>query len=117
MINRQAVFTKVATHLLKQNAKSQDDEGCLYRGPGGTMCAIGCLIDDEHYSEHFNREGLADFSVRNALAQSLGCVLGERDMPLLRKLQKLHDNQSPEAWADSLRELADGHGLQMPGAP
>lgn len=51
-MNHQEVFTKVATHLLKQGrralfAEKNGFRSCAYRGDNGTKCAVGCLIKDE----------------------------------------------------------------------
>lgn len=46
----QEIFNKVATHLLTQGKRSVASDGsCMYRGPEGTKCAIGCLIEDDEY--------------------------------------------------------------------
>lgn len=37
--------------MLKQGKRSTNSEGCMYRGPEGTKCAIGHLIPDELYDE------------------------------------------------------------------
>lgn len=51
-MNIQEIFDTVSVHLLTQNEKSQESSfysSCLYRGPNGTKCAVGCLIKDEFY--------------------------------------------------------------------
>ena len=48
-MNIQEIFDTVSVHLLTQNEKSQESDfyrSCLYRGPNGTKCAVGCLIKD-----------------------------------------------------------------------
>ena len=54
-INGQSIFNKVLAHLRKQGVASQNTDGgtCLYRGPNGRSCAIGCLIPDDEYKEIF----------------------------------------------------------------
>ena len=54
----QADLNKMYDHLVKQGKKSvnvHEGIGCAYRGRGGTMCAVGCLISDQAYS--FKMEG------------------------------------------------------------
>ncbi len=45
----QQVFDQVATHLLTQNARSENEDGCQYLASNGQMCAAGCLIDENEY--------------------------------------------------------------------
>jgi hypothetical protein len=45
----QETFEKVSRHLFEQGRPSVESGTCLYRGPNGTKCAIGCLIPDELY--------------------------------------------------------------------
>lgn len=45
------LIDKIATHLAKQQKRSESKAGCAYRGKGGTMCAVGCLIPDELYTD------------------------------------------------------------------
>ena len=95
MTNQEA-FDKVTAHLLKQQVKSySQEEGCMYRGPNGTMCAVGCLIPDEDYRPKF--EGL---SVRPTKLQTthkgykeLAEAVGKLGVSpwLLYCLQRVHD--------------------------
>jgi len=69
-MSMQSVFTKVATHLLTQRAKSvgRDKEGeslCQYRGEGGRSCAIGCLIPDELYNQVYEGRSVGAFFTTN----------------------------------------------------
>ena len=41
---------QIATHLAAQRGQAVSaDKACRYRGDGGRMCAVGCLIPDEEY--------------------------------------------------------------------
>lgn len=106
------MFSKVQAHLLEQLEQSQNGGGdCLYRGPNGTMCAIGCLIKDEHYS--FELEGRS-FSGENgplafAVAKSCGYESGSElfsEYPFLigtlGRLQDIHDSFTPGMWKERL---------------
>ena len=44
------IVLKGVNHILQQNEKSQNAEGCLYRSDSGLKCAVGALIADEFYS-------------------------------------------------------------------
>lgn len=48
-LSMQDVFETVARHLYTQGKPALDNSQCLYRGPDGTKCAVGCLIPDEVY--------------------------------------------------------------------
>ena len=48
----QKTFDTMVDHLYKQGGPAINDiGGCLYRGPNGSKCAIGCLIPDEEYKD------------------------------------------------------------------
>jgi hypothetical protein len=128
-MDRQAIFDRVATHLLTQGRKSLRDNRCMYRGDDGTACAIGCLIPDEKYSTRF--EGLTPNSDpesfvtkldrKSALLQfkeTLADVAGattESDYEFLRSLQTIHDFNYPERWQSELISFAAIHGLDYSG--
>lgn len=110
----QAIFNKVAKHLLKQNAKSlsrgkNEDEygnpGCAYRGNKGMQCAFGCLITDKEYKpwmENVVSAGvLADSRCPDTLKRK---VKGSED--LVRNLQNVHDTYGVEEWPLQLKRLA-----------
>ena len=108
----QEIFNKVATHLLTQKVKSfGSDAGCLYRGPNGTSCAVGCLIKEEHYDPEIEGEAAVAIPVRLALSAS-GIPTTDETLSLLSELQLLHDESQPEAWPTDLAELAQELGLE-----
>ena len=114
-LTKQEVFDKVATHLLTQMEQSRSEAakgfskeptGCAYRGDGGKMCAVGCLIPDDIYDEEM--EGKISYSLfydfykfRELFDTS---VPATEITALLSALQKIHDCSNPSAW---LRELED----------
>lgn len=57
MRNFQADFETVAKHLFAQDKRSMNNNVCLYRGPGGTKCAIGVLISDADYNPEYDTGG------------------------------------------------------------
>ena len=113
-MNRQAVFTQVRDHLLRQGERSWGDTGsvtgastgCLYRGPDGLKCAIGCLISDEHYSRRIEFKSPASSLIREAVGLSLGCKISHDDASFLIKLQWLHDDVDPKDWSSELIAFA-----------
>ena len=99
----QVTFDRVAQHLLTQNKASQAYGKCLYRSPEGLMCAVGCLIKDEHYSERLENLDAGEHVVRNALLMS---DIREEDLDYLIQLQTIHDNYDPPMWKGKLEEYA-----------
>lgn len=121
-MTNQQIFDKVATHLLKQGAKSQQHTGeqptCAYRGENGMMCAVGCLIKDEDYRPAFEGYGVAaipnykeqcNFDVKflaDALSKAEIDVNSSDTVLLLSELQQLHDQTAPSEWPERLRYVA-----------
>jgi hypothetical protein len=105
-MTKQQLFDKVATHLLTQNRKATDGkEACLYRGPGGTMCAVGCLMTNAQYEE-FGRgyEGKPVMCFEIGHLRALG--VEDENQGLVKRLQTIHDFSYVDRWRDELRELA-----------
>ena len=113
-MNKQEVFNKVATHLIKQGQRSVDHEAaCLYRGPGNLMCAAGCLIEDEHYAPALENLLVRSTQVSRALTLS-GVPLDAHQM--VAALQELHDRNGPARWPKLLQELADDFNVEFEAA-
>ncbi len=121
-MNRQEIFDTVAKHLLTQNRQSVTLIcTCLYRGPEGLKCAIGCLIPDELYKPAIERhpvfslickpERLGYTQQQQADLAKLGFT---KDNELfLTRLQKIHDNYKPEEWHACLKTLAKIYNLSL----
>lgn len=114
LLSDQEIFTKVKNHLLTQNCKSYNpnikardgNSQCLYRGPNGTKCALGCLINDAYYSPDFEQNNISEF--REAMLAS-GIYIGATDCStyrLLHELQCLHDFKYVENWPMHLELIA-----------
>lgn len=117
-MNTQEIFTKVATHLLRQNSRSTsnvDTQGnaCLYRAPDGKQCAVGCLISDGHYCISLENLYVTQNPVIEALAKS-GVPTDTDTVNLLQRLQQIHDNQVVSRWEFHLKQLAIAHEFVMP---
>jgi hypothetical protein len=118
VLNLQAIYDRVARHLLRQNRAAMLDgsSDCAYRGAGGTRCAIGCLIKDEFYSpEMENKTIMSDQPiVRRALGKSLGVTTGTitKNATFFEDLRGIHDRSDPEFWFRMLGDLARNKGLK-----
>jgi hypothetical protein len=112
------IFATVKSHLLKQNAVSEDDGGsCRLRGQDGRRCAIGVLIDDAHYDERLEGLGIGyyttgqDGPLLKALARSGVDAYQSRVVALLQDLEDVHDAGDVAAWRVQLDDLARRHEL------
>ncbi|OZI20087.1 hypothetical protein CAL26_21265 [Bordetella genomosp. 9] len=106
----QQVFDRVAVHLLKQGKPATLGAGtCVYRGPGGTACAVGVLIPESEY---------ADCLEGGAVGYLIG-MCHDRDRPelghflrkhqgVLRDLQQVHDTTEPDEPVSPERIRRDG---------
>jgi len=111
----QSVFDYVCQHLAKQGRRSaRDDEdrdtpyGCLYRGPEGTMCAVGCLIPDAEYDKSI--EGMSILNMKESQVP-IELIPFKRN-ELLYKLQDAHDRAlSPVRLREMLNKIAAYYGL------
>ena len=105
----QAVFDKVVKHLLTQKRRSESKRGgCAYRGKGGDMCAVGCLISDKAYDPEIEGFVVHATEVLAKLAES-GVPTYNRT--LLTDLQDIHDRIAVDLWKVHLKELARHHRL------
>jgi hypothetical protein len=101
-MNNQEVFTKVVTHLRKQRVKSYAlGDGCLYRGPNKTSCAVGCLIPDSEYFADLEQEVVRAIIKRHGIPS-----LRNLDIELLTSLQIIHDKYEPDRWEEQWYKLA-----------
>lgn len=91
----------VTKHLLAQGKRSKEAGTlkCLYRGPHGLRCAIGCLIPDELYKDWFDDQGYVDLTIAAAAG------IGGEDLDLARRLQTIHDEVDVEQWPAKLEEV------------
>jgi len=106
-MSAQEVFDKVYNHLINQGRASVDEYGfCRYRH-NGLMCAAGCLIPDEEYSQKLEMMHWT----------SLG--LSNHHLELIQTMQSIHDrsNNPNLNFADyvntKFKELAEVENLNF----
>lgn len=107
----QATFDKIVRHLLRQNKRSRMPDGniCLYRGPNGLKCAIGCLISDKEYRHEFEGARVAMLLTSYNCKQLMGL-----NIRLLTAMQRLHDECEVELWPTYIKHIAKQYGLKIP---
>jgi len=117
------ISEKIRDHLTAQKARSLSDNGlCRYRGENGLMCAVGCLITDEVYSNNAGRiesECADNHKVHNALVESLGFEIDEPTERMMCRWQEYHDDYvcTPEIGSQVLsygRWVRDGDEASSP---
>ena len=112
MPTKQETFDEVVAHLRRQGCKAENDDGCAYRGDGGTKCAAGCLIPDEEYRPDLEGCSVLDPSMSKAsppgeIVDRLG-----HDLVLVCDLQRAHDSLSVGSWEWRFQKIAEIHGLE-----
>jgi hypothetical protein len=94
MSSFQEIFDQIVTHLRKQGCKSiAGASTCLYRGPNGTKCAVGCMISDDDYDPSMEGKGITTI-IR--LSKNLKVLSPYRK--LLVEMQNIHDDRRVEDW-------------------
>jgi len=111
-VNKQTIFNKSATHLLRQGKRSQShpdkaSSRCMYRYDG-LACAVGCLITDKQADLADDRESLED-----SLEHARVGWDWRTHYSLLDELQKVHDAHEPRNWKLELKDLGKSYGLDV----
>ena len=109
-MTNQEIFDTAVTHLRKQNRKSIDEtKNCLYRGPDGTKCAVGCFIPDDKYSSRMEGESIDTLGKEYLFIRNL--FSAEQICMLLSDIQTIHDLSSVVDWESEFDELATSYHL------
>lgn len=120
MLTLQEIYNKVKAHLLTQNARSSFNKRslCAYRSPEGLKCAVGVLIEDEHYKGEIEGQSLNFYdpsqlpSLTNQLLLSGVDVNDINVYYLLRNLQLIHDTVDVIDWPKKLKKIAKMTGVE-----
>lgn len=109
-MTNQEIFNKVVSHLRAQGIKSKDATGCLYRGPNGTKCAAGCLIEDSEYDPEMERQKID--KLLNNLKRNHPLLRLSDNLPIIYGLQWTHDEMSVEEWEEQFKIIAKTFHLE-----
>ena len=122
----QEIFDAASVHLMGMDGPSldQDADACVYRGKdadcefNGQKCAVGLFIDDEHYDDDLEGQGISGGqAVADAVAASWGQDdLTDAQLMLLADLQDAHDETSRDdvdsiksrKWRNGIIDALDG---------
>ena len=89
----------VRNHLVAQGERCANERGtCRYRF-GTKSCAVGCLIDDDLYSEELEGGSVLRCEVTMAIQITHRIALSNSQLRVLRKLQYIHDEREPKHWS------------------
>ena len=108
------VANRMIQHVLKQGFKCVDEDGsCVYRDSGGSSCAIGSQIKDEHYTPYIENTSLSEGGGANrALELSLSASLNKQSVDLFSNIQFAHDNAYSDDFNQSfIDSLPNDDGL------
>ena len=127
-MKQQEIFDAASVHLMGMDGPSldQDADACVYRGKdedcefNGQKCAVGLFIDDEHYDDDLEGQGI---SGGQAVADAVAASWGQDDLTvaqlsLLADLQNAHDDTSrgwewPNSIVDALDKVATKFHLRF----
>ncbi len=102
----QELFDAVSTHLLTQNRRSMNKDGCAYRSDDALYsCAIGGIMPDCVYEEWMERKSVMDIASEYFARYSRN-LFQEEFLGLLKSLQQLHDMYEVEFWKLRLQTIA-----------
>lgn len=94
-MDHQTTLETVVRHMFAQGVQSGvAGVSCLYRGPNGTSCAVGCLIPDDQYDPKMDNSSWPTHI--RSIAPRFRDVpffkeLNEEDLDFLADLQYVHD--------------------------
>ena len=108
-MRRRGIFKRVAKHMLAQDKQSLNGSDCAYKSPEGLKCAVGCLINDENYTEALENIPADQPQIRKAVSDSIGQPVGSQDAEWLTELQHIHDYDPPTDWKWLLNSFAEKH--------
>lgn len=102
----QEMIEFVKGKLLEQGCQSVNAyRSCRYRGPNGTKCAAGWLIDDAYYHPNLERRAATGVGVRRSL---LASGVKAEQIDLVKMMQNIHDGFLNErSWSDYINEKFD----------
>jgi hypothetical protein len=117
-LTNQQVVDKVYAHLKEQGKPARDFTGqCFYRGPGGTRCAVGCLIPPRFYNPQMENKNIDSIVFQT----TFGDLFPKKQISLLNQLQLIHDNwMAPFEFSyihERMRRLCKDFKLNFPGEP
>ena len=95
MVTIKSLLEKSIRGVIAQGKASTAAVGrCAYRGEGGTKCAVGMIISDNHYHKSIEGRSISGEQVLWAVEKSNDIYLTEVDIDYLHHVQCVHDSSS-----------------------
>lgn len=111
-MTKQEIYDTVCAHLAQQKQQSAFSLKCVYRGPNGLKCAIGCLIPDELYDPSMDLGQSTAIESILSRYEALNKHFEGISIGLLSNLQTAHDDaRNPEGLRSNLLSIAGRHGI------
>jgi hypothetical protein len=118
MLTARDIYERVRSHLLTQQAVSEDENGsCRLRSGEGRKCAIGSLVADTVYQPEIEGIGISyyrhakDGSLLRALYASEVNAYDPAIVELLIELEEVHDDFGVEEWPNLLAQVGKRHAF------
>lgn len=119
MITNQEAFSKVwQWFVVEKHPQCAENGLCLYRGPNGNKCAIGCFIPDGEYRVEFDST-VGNTTAADVIPQCPSLV--NLDTILFSIIQTVHDRyEFDEPWEftehmnEKLTDIAHDFSLTIP---
>ena len=122
VLEPQAIYEKVARHLIDQGAKATRSANsgmavsCVYRTPEGLTCAGGCLLtedeaaaaDQGHWGvdvELITSPGWGPIIARDRARDEPKLGRFDGSAPLIIQLQQIHDHSEVNVWPQALANI------------
>lgn len=109
-ITAQEIFDTVVNGLRQQGCRSEDEAGCVYRGPNNTKCAAGLLIAEAEYDFTMERNTIDELLKMDMCPISLRDRLSPH-LVLIKRLQNIHDSETISTWEACFEFIASHFNL------
>lgn len=112
-MNYKKIFNIISKHMLEQKVRSSNEDGlCFYKCEDGRMCAIGCILPDDHpgLKLHCNIEELLKLFPD---LRKVWDIRYKDDIIFLKELQLIHDKQNPLKWKEYLKKFAEKYHIKF----
>lgn len=105
-MNQQQILNRACEHLAEQRCSTWSLDGkCLYLGPTGLKCPVGCFMSAEQLEEYGSYEGYVSMLEAHARDAGDGVMADflRDNRPILEALQKAHDGDKCDAFGMRVR--------------
>lgn len=91
MMTNKEILRKSIVGVIEQGKPSVNGSNCMYRSKDGLRCAVGMIIEDEHYDSDLENKIVTDRRMFDVIEKSIG----KKPTPILinhlYRIQRAHD--------------------------